>query len=106
MDTTQTQGIALLLFVYLGAALGVVYDALRLLRLVFDKRWVTAVLDTVFCIAFLLGMCFAYYPVTGGAVRIYGILVAACGFWLQQWAFGLPICKRIVKRFDRLSFRR
>lgn len=38
MDTTQTQGYALLLFLYLGAALGIVYDVLRLLRLAFDRR--------------------------------------------------------------------
>lgn len=104
MDTTQTQGYALLLFLYLGAALGIVYDVLRLLRLAFDRRAATAVLDAVFCIAFLLGMGLAYFLVTGGAVRVYGILVTACGMLLQQWAFGLPICKRIVKRFDRLSF--
>lgn len=96
--STLTQGYALLLFVYAGILLGVLYDAARLLRLTAKKRLTMHLSDGLFALAFGAVSMGAFYVTTGGALRLYGFACMALGMTLQQWAFGRPICKLIVNR--------
>ena len=98
MNETLTQGYALLVFLYAGIALGIIYDALRIIRLKFAGRIAGHLLDGVFVCALFLFLGIAFLLATGGELRLYGFLSAAFGAGLQQWAFGRWICKRIVKR--------
>lgn len=96
--STLTQGYALLLFIYGGVVLGVLYDAARLMRLFARKRITAHLSDALFTAAFGAVSMGAFYVTTGGALRLYGFCAMGLGMALQQWAFGRPICKLIVNR--------
>lgn len=98
MDGTLSQGYAAAAFLYAGCLLGLCYDAARIVRLLADQRIVTHLTDALFVAAFGVIVYIAFHLATCGAIRLYGVILLALGGALQQWAFGRPICKRIVKR--------
>lgn len=98
MDNTLLQGYAAAAFLYAGIVLGMCYDVTRILRLVINRRIVTHVTDGLFVLAFAAWAYTAFFLSTKGMIRLYGIVLMCVGAALQQWAFGRPICKRIVKR--------
>ncbi|MEG1524217.1 MAG: spore cortex biosynthesis protein YabQ [Clostridia bacterium] len=98
MNNTLSQGYALLAFLYAGIVLGILYDVLRVFRLLCKSRFIAHLLDTLFGLLFGLVSMTVFYLVTGGALRVYGFFVMAAGASIQQWAFGWHICKMIVKR--------
>ncbi len=98
MDSTLSQGYAAAAFLYAGIVLGVCYDVARVLRLLAEKRLVTHLTDALFVAVFGIVGYAVFHVASYGVIRPYGLALLGLGAAVQQWAFGRPICKRIVKR--------
>lgn len=98
MIDTLLQGYAAAAFFYAGIVLGICYDVLRLFRLIIDTRTATHVSDLLFILLFGAVTYAVFFLATSGVIRAYGLALLAAGAAVQQWAFGRPICKRIVNR--------
>ena len=98
MDSTLSQGYAAAAFIYAGIVLGVCYDIVRIFRLLAEKRVVTHLTDALFIVSFSIVGYAVFHVAAYGVIRPYGLVLLGLGAAVQQWAFGRPICKRIVKR--------
>ncbi len=93
---TYDQARVFLGMLYAGIAIGVWYDALRLVRGLLDAgKWLTAALDAVFALGaacILIGfMLLANY----GELRLYCLLGASCGVMLYAFTIG-PLLKAVL----------
>ena len=98
MIDTLLQGYTAAAFFYAGIILGICYDGLRIIRILADSRAATHLTDGLFVIILGVVAYGVFYTATSGVIRGYGLALLCAGAAAQQWAFGLPICKRIVKR--------
>lgn len=84
-------------FLYAGIVSGLLYDLLRLMRLMLRGKLSEILFDLLFAAGLGVIMAVALLLATGGRIRLYVFLLAALGFALEQFAvFGL--ISRIVYR--------
>ncbi len=77
MQTTLSQISELLATVYSGLFIGLVYEALRLLRRVMKAgKWLTALFDILFWAIAAVVAALSLFMINGGELRLYSI----CGF--------------------------
>ena len=103
MQTTLTQISELLATVYSGLFIGLVYEALRLLRRVFQAgKWLTALFDILFWIIAAVVAALALFVINGGDLRLYSV----CGFLLGalMFIFGVSPLLTAVFRFITRPF--
>ena len=91
-------------FAALGAALGLVYDLLRAVRIHFRlRRLGTALLDVFFCLLGLAGFLLAMLRGTDGRLRGYLPLGLAAGFWLYRQTVSAPVLRLELWLLKRLG---
>ena len=101
MENTLLNGYALLAFLYAGIVAGLVHDLTGLLLSAIHRRLLGFLIDLMLVLALGVLTGGVFYLVTGGALRLYGLILMLLGAMLSRKVFGLPrlrICKRIVKR--------
>lgn len=81
---------ALYAAIYAGLVIGALYDALRPLRLLFDRRLWNGLLDAVYYGMVLIIAAFALFYINGGTPRVY-LLLGMC--------LGAYVYARFVSRF-------
>lgn len=94
MDSTLSQGYSLLIFLYGGIVLGIIWDALRFVRRRFRGAAVFIVCDLLFSAVFLAVTAITFFLATNGVLRLYGALCMA---------LGMHIAHRTLGRFAQLS---
>ena len=101
MQTTLTQISELLATIYSGLFIGLVYEALRLARRIFQAgKWLTALLDILFWAIAALVAALALFMINGGVLRLYSV----CGFLLGalMFIFGVsPLIKNLLRLIAR-----
>ncbi len=103
MQTTLTQISELLATIYSGLFIGLVYEALRLVRRVFRAgKWLTALLDILFWAIAALVAALALFLINGGNLRLYSV----CGFLLGalMFIFGVSPLVTALWRFISRPF--
>lgn len=86
------QAFSFLLAVLLGAALGVVYDVFKVLRLVGLKGKVIVFFeDILFFLISTIAIYSYYMEITDGKARIYPVIAAVIGFWLYFKTVEKPV---------------
>ncbi len=86
MSTTLLQPAAFLALVYGGILAGLLYDFFRIPRLLFDNRFILALLDVLFCVCGVSALALALLFATGGTLRPYLLLGFLIGFMVEQWS--------------------
>ncbi len=92
-------------FFILGLALGVIYDAFRFLRLLFNNKAVSFVIDFVFCAAFALSFFILLLGFNNGIVRVLYFTPLFFGFFLYVFTIMSTHCQKQRKaaRLLRIS---
>lgn len=100
-DTFLTVHEETLLFLYsclLGAALGLLFDVLRAVRLVLPHKTFAAALEDVFFLLFWAGCIAAFTSAFAkGDLRFYYIFGSILGFLLYRFTLGNPVV-RLLRR--------
>lgn len=78
-------GEALFYAVLLGMTIGAYYDFCRLIRLVFNDKFIV---DFIFCIVSAIAFYCYLYIFNNGAIRMLYMLVTFCGFLLYIFTLG------------------
>lgn len=90
------QSIAFLYSIPFGAAIGVVYGVLKIIRIAFSlKKAAVITLDILFMLFCSLGVFFFSLGMLDGYIRIYVILGAMLGFFIYRLTVG-KILQRIL----------
>ncbi|MDR0987436.1 MAG: spore cortex biosynthesis protein YabQ [Ruminococcus sp.] len=103
--TVTEQAELFLLSVVVGAALGVVFDATRLIRAVFvtaRKSFLVHVLDFLFILIYALTI-FTYSAVFArGEIRFFILIGSLCGFLIETLTIGDSVTKLIRFVSDKI----
>ena len=90
----------LLMLLYCGIVIGIVYDILGILR---KNKILLIVADIIFCIISLAICAAGFLIASEGNIRFYHILGLVLGFVLERWGIG-PILKLIIDFISRTLY--
>lgn len=108
----KSQGYALFMFLGIGFALGVLYDAVRIIRLsLSEKKVALYISDAVYVILFALVTFCAVLVVNWGEMHFYMFLSEFLGFFIYYFTFDAFVRKfsetviKLLKKIYRTLFK-
>lgn len=106
---TLGQSTAFLLMIPAGMAIGLIWDALRLMRRLLEPGfWLTLGLDLGFSLTASALFCLRLFRALYGEMRLYAVMGALCGFLIYGGTLSpllkglMGACCRLLKRCIRV----